>query len=185
MHGMAIALPREADLSLRSAHEFVRPRVLWPPDAEDGRPVAVLLWDRDSVHEMAEALCVEAGFVVLALQTTDLDVATVALEWAGDHAGLLGADPDQLIIAGGGLAARAALHARDEGWPPLSRQMLFGPERSGWPPADAALADAAPATTIDAPIYAARLRDAGVEVEELPLAAPMSFEWAGPILAFC
>jgi hypothetical protein len=185
MHGMAIALPREADLSLRSAREFVRPRVLWPPDVEDGQPVAVLLWDRDSVHEMAETLCVEAGFVVLALQTTDLDVATVALEWAGDHAGLLGADPDQLIIAGGGLAARAALHARDEGWPPLSRQLLFGPERSGWPPADAALAGAAPATTIDAPIYAARLRDAGVEVEELPLAAPMSFEWAGPILASC
>jgi hypothetical protein len=185
MHGMAIALPREADLSLRSAREFVRPRVLWPPDAEDGQPVAVLLWERDSVHEVAEALCIEAGVVVLALQTTDLDVATVALEWAGDHAGLLGADPDQLIVAGGGLAARAALHARDEGWPPLSRQLLFGPERSGWPPADAALAGAAPATTIDAPIYAARLRDAGVEVEELPLAAPMSFEWAGPLLASC
>jgi hypothetical protein len=58
-----------------------------------------------------------------------------------------------------------------------SRQLLFGPERSGWPPADASLTGAARATVVDAPVYAGRLRAAGVEVEELPLAAPMSFEW--------
>jgi hypothetical protein len=174
---MPTLLPREADLSLRTAHDFVRPRVIWPPDPEDGSPIAVFLGERESVFEAAQALCVEGGVVVLALKTTALDVATIALEWAGDHAGLLGADPDRLVVAGGGLAATAALHARDQGWPPLARQLLFGPERSGWPAAGASLAGAAPATIVDAPAYASRLREAGVEVEELALAEPLRFDW--------
>ncbi len=174
---MTTLAQREADLSLRAADDFVRSRVIWPPDPEDGSPIALFLWKRPSVYEMAEALSVEGGMVVLALQTTALEVATIALEWAGDNAASLGADPGRLFVAGGGLAATAALHARDEGWPPLARQLLFGPERSGWPPADASLAGAAPATVVDAPAYAARLRAAGVEVEELPLAARMSFDW--------
>jgi hypothetical protein len=176
---MATLVQREADLALRAAHDFVRPRVIWPPDPEDGSPIALFLWERESVFEAAHALCLEGGIVVLALQTTALDVATIALEWVGDHAGLLGADPDRLVVAGGGLAAKAALHARDEGWPPLARQLLFGPERFGWPAADASLAGAAPATVVDAPEYAGRLRDAGVEVEveELSVAEPLRFEW--------
>ena len=172
---MPTLAPREAELSLRAAGDFVRLRVIWPPDPEDGGPIALFLWERPSVFEMAEALSVEGGMVVLALQTTALDVATIALEWAGDHAASLGADPDRLFVAGGGLAATAVVHARDEGWPALERQLLFGPERSGWPPADTAVAGVAPATVVDAPVYAGRLRAAGVEVEELPVAARMSF----------
>jgi hypothetical protein len=174
---MTTLAQREADLSLRAAADFVRPRVIWPPDPEDGGPIALFLWERPSVFEMAEALSIEGGMVVLALQATALEVATIALEWAGDHAASLGADPGRLFVAGGGVAATAALHARDEGWPPLARQLLFGPERSGWPPADAWLAGVAPATVVDAPVYAGRLRAAGIEVDELPLAARMSFEW--------
>jgi alpha/beta hydrolase fold len=174
---MATLMQREADLALRSAGDFVRPRVIWPPNPVDGSPIALFLWERACVFEAAEALSAEGGFVVMALHTAQLDIATIALEWVGDHATLLGADPDQLVVAGGGLAAKAALHARDEGWPPLARQLLFGPERSGWPPADASLAGAAPATVVDAPDYASRLREAGVEVEELALAEPMRFDW--------
>ena len=174
---MTTLAQREADLSLRAADDVVRPRVIWPPDPEDGCPIALFIGERPSVFEMAEALSVEGGMVVLALQTTSLDVATMALEWAGDHAASLGANPGRLFVAGGGLAATAALHARDEGWPPLARQLLFGPERSGWPPADASLAGVAPATLVDAPAYAARLRAAEVEADELPLAARMSFDW--------
>ena len=174
---MTALMQREADLSLRAADDFVRPRVIWPPDPKDGSPIALFLWERESVYELADALAADGGAVVLALQTSSLDVATIALEWAGDHAGSLGADPDRLLIAGGGLAARAALHARDEGWPPLARQLLFGPQRAGWPPADAPLARLAPATVVDAPEYANRLRAAGVAVEELALAARMSFDW--------
>jgi hypothetical protein len=174
---MSALIQREADLSLRTADDFVRPRVIWPPDPEDGSPIALFLWERASVFEAAHALCVDGGVIVMALQTTALDLATVALEWLGDHASLLGADPDRLLVAGGGLAAQAALHARDEGWPPLARQLLFGPQRSGWPPAGASLAGAAPATVVDAPEYASRLRDAGVEVEELAPAEPLRFDW--------
>jgi hypothetical protein len=177
MRPMAALMHREADLSLRAARDFVRPRVIWPPDPQDGSPIAVVLWERDSVDAVADALSLEGGVVVLALQTTALDLATIALEWAGDHAQLLGADRDRLLVVGGGLAAQAALHARDEGWPPLVRQLLFGPERSGWPSADASLAGAAPATVVDAPGYARRLRRAGVEVEELALAEPLRLDW--------
>jgi hypothetical protein len=174
---MPTLVQREADLSLRTAHDFVRPRVIWPPDPEEGSPIALFLWERECVFEAAHALSFDGGVVVMALQTTALDLATIALEWVGDHAQLLGADPDQLLVAGGGLAAKAALHARDEGWPPLARQLLFGPERSGWPTAGASLAGAAPATVVDAPGYASRLREAGVEVEELALAEPLRFDW--------
>jgi hypothetical protein len=177
MRGMPTLVQREADLALRTAHDFVRPRVIWPPDPEDGSPIALFLWERESVFEAAHALSVDGGLVVMALQTTALDLATVALEWVGDHAQLLGADPDRLLVAGGGLAAQAALHARDEGWPPLARQLLFGPERAGWPSASASLAGAAPATVVDAPQYASRLREHGVEVEELAPAEPLRFDW--------
>jgi alpha/beta hydrolase fold len=177
IRAMPTLLQREADLSLRTAHDFVRPRVIWPPDPEEGSPIALVVWERESVFEAAHALSVDGGVVVMALQTTALDLATIALEWVGDHARLLGADPDQLLVAGGGLAAKAALHARDEGWPPLARQLLFGPERAGWPTADASLAGAAPATVVDAPGYASRLREEGVEVEELALAEPLRFDW--------
>jgi hypothetical protein len=174
---MPTLVQREADLSLRAAHDFVRPRVIWPPDPEEGSPIALFVWERESVFEAAHALSVDGGVVVMALQTTALDLATIALEWVGDHAQLLGADPDQLLVAGGALAAQVALHARDEGWPPLARQLLFGPERAGWPSASASLAGAAPATVVDAPGYASRLREAGVEVEELALAEPLRFDW--------
>jgi hypothetical protein len=174
---MPCLVQREAALSLRAARDFVRPRVSWPVDVDDGNPIAVFLWDGDSCFDAADALCSEGGVIVLALHTAALDVATIALEWAGDHAGLLGGDPDRLVVAGGGLAAAAALHARDQGWPPLSRQLLIGPDRSGWPPASASLAGVAPATVVNAPGYASRLRAAGVEVEELSLEEPMRFDW--------
>jgi hypothetical protein len=177
IQAMPTLVQREADLSLRAAHDFVRPRVIWPPDPEEGSPIALFVWERESVFEAAHALSVDGGVVVMALQTTALDLATIALEWVGDHAQLLGADPDQLLVAGGALAAQVALHARDEGWPPLARQLLFGPERAGWPSASASLAGAAPATVVDAPGYASRLREAGVEVEELALAEPLRFDW--------
>jgi hypothetical protein len=179
--GMALVLPREADLSLRAARDFVRPRVLWPPEAQDASAIALLVWDGDSALDMAHALCRHAGTIVLALQTAELDLATIAVEWLGDHAQLLAGDPDRLTVVGGGLAARAVLHARDEGWPPLERQLVIGPEDDTWPADDVSLAGAAPATVVDAPGYAARLHAAGVEVEERFDEDPLGFAWAGPV----
>ncbi len=51
--------------------------------------------------------------------------------WAHEHAAELGADPDQLIVAGdsagGNLAAVVALMARERGTPPITSQVLVYP----------------------------------------------------------
>ncbi len=167
----------DAGLSLRARRSFVRPRVSWPADARDGRPMAVVLAEADWGMDVADALCAEAGFVVLALETDAFDIATITVDWAADHAGQLGADPSRLLVAGGRLAASVALHARDEGWPPLSRQVLFGPDLTGWPLAATSLSGVAPATVVNGVAYAARLRAAGVEVEEIVPDPPTSLEW--------
>jgi acetyl esterase/lipase len=135
--------------------------------------MAVFLADIESSFAAADALCHEAGFVVLALRTDDPEVATIAVEWAGDHARQLGADGGRLVVAGGRLAAAAARHARDEGWPPLERQVLIGPDLDS----GGDLGGLAPATVVNAPIYAQQLRRAGVPVQELLDDPPMSFDW--------
>lgn len=54
-----------------------------------------------------------------------------ALQWTEEHAASLGFDPRRLILAGnsagGGLAAGAALRARDEAGPAVAAQMLIYP----------------------------------------------------------
>jgi hypothetical protein len=115
IRSMSSAPQREADLALRTAEGFVRVRVYWPPDDADGCPIAVFLTDGDAGFESAHALAVDAGCVVLAVETTALDVATVALEWAADHAQHLGANPKRLLAVGGELAAKAAEPLREAG----------------------------------------------------------------------
>jgi acetyl esterase/lipase len=175
----------EADLSLRASGRFVRPRVMWPPDAPDDSPVAVFLCGGDPCTDVAEAvcagLCTEAGFVVLAVPTPDLDVATTTFEWTADHATELGADPGRLHVAGmgrgGRLAAAVAMHVRDSGWPPLTRQVLIRPDLAGWTLGPGALTGVAPATVVNGGEYANRLRRAGVDVVDLYVQEPMSFGW--------
>jgi acetyl esterase/lipase len=95
-----------------------------------------------------------------------------ALHWAAEHAGELGADGERLLVAGGARAAMLALAARDAGWPVLRRQLLVRPDftRGDRMPDDVA---GAPPTIVvcgerdDGPRYAARLRAAGVEVQEV------------------
>jgi hypothetical protein len=173
MPDMPTETQRDARLWLRGPREFARPRLSWPLDAPYGRPMAVFLADIESSFAAADALCHDAGFVVLALRTEDPEVATIAVEWAGDHAEQLGADGRRLVVAGGRLAAAAAVRARDEGWPPLDRQVLIGPDLD----CDADLHGLAPATVVNAPAYAKRLRAAGVPVQELSDDPPMSFSW--------
>jgi acetyl esterase/lipase len=121
-----------------------------------------------------------------------LEDGITATAWAADHAGELGADPRRLVVAGealgAGVAAAVALHARDVGWPVLTRQLLIRPDLGAAlapGPGDPAplalkerpLAGVAPATVLvtgddslradDGRRYAALLRRAGVEVEEL------------------
>jgi hypothetical protein len=152
MPGMSI----EADLALRGPREFVRPRLSWPVDSPFGRPMAVVLAEPGSSFELADALCLEAGYVVLALRTDELEVATVAVEWSADHAGQLGADPDRLIVAGGRLAALAGLHALAEGWPAIRSHVLVGADMDD---------------------LSSALRAAGAGVVEIDGAGPMTFDW--------
>lgn len=163
---MPTQVQREADLALRAEHGFARFRVYWPRDTEDGCPIAVFATDGDPPFETAPELCAARRCVVLALETTEPTVVTIALEWCADHAEHLGADSGRLLIAGGRLAARTAVLVRDNGWPVLARQLLTGPDGFGWPSATTALAGVASATVVKAPRYAARLRAAGVEVSE-------------------
>jgi hypothetical protein len=153
---MAAMLCHEADLALRAPEQFVRPRVSWPCVGSDDNPIAVFLSEPGSGPELTDALCTEAGFVVLAVSTAEQDLATITLEWAADHGRQLGGDPDHLVVAGGRIAAETALHASREGWPALTRVALIG---SG-------LAR-----------YARRLREAGVEVDQIGSDTAMSSEW--------
>jgi hypothetical protein len=177
MPAMSLELCREAGLSLRGPGHFVRPRVSWPCGDGDNHPIAVFLSEPDSGLEAADALCKVGGFLVLALRTEVMEVASNALGWAADHGRQLGGDPERLVVAGGRLAATAALHARDHGWPHLARQVLIGPDLAGWPLHAGSLAEVAPATVVNAAEYANRLREAGVEVEDLYVQEPMSFDW--------
>lgn len=154
-------------------------RVYWPDPA--GRDVVpallVLLGAGGHINTTGGHLCAGTGLVVLAADAADLPHAITAVTWAADHAAELDADPDRLLVggegAGGALAAGVACHARDHGWPPITRQVLVRPEFGGSPLARS-LAGVAPATVLTSgpDRYAARLREAGVEVEELQVDDP-------------
>jgi hypothetical protein len=174
MPSMPIEVQREASLSLREPSGIVRVRVAWPPVGGDRVPVLVFMCALDSSTEALDAICrrlsADPGLVVLSIRTEAQDAAITALEWTADHATQLGADPGTLLVgglgAGAGLATAVALHARHEGWPGLTRQVLIRPQLGELPDA---LAGLAPATVVGARRCAARLREAGVEVQELQL----------------
>jgi acetyl esterase/lipase len=78
-----------------------------------------------------------------------------------------------LLIAGGARAASLAIRARDGGWPVLHRQVLVLPLFTDEQPMPSNVARVAPATVLsagdasdDGVLYAARLRAAGVEVDQ-------------------
>jgi acetyl esterase/lipase len=137
----------------------------------------------DAHDQLARRLAAHLGLVVLARLAPSvagyaqaLDDATTTVHWAADHAGELDADADRLVVAGaatgGRLAAAVALLARDHGWPPLLGQLLLRPALAGGGPGGP-LNGVAPATVTtagpgdDGARYAARLRAAGAEVDEL------------------
>ena len=190
---------RVAALQLRSAAGRLTADVTWPAAAQLGPAPALVVYfaDAGARDAVPRVLSCEAGVVVLAVRCRArrdafTDAAT-ALEWAADHAAELDADGRRLLGAGHGtgarLAAALALHARDERWPRLLRQVLVYP-RLGVPesrsrpaldggdgsPLRADVAGVAPAIVLtsrgpalrdDGGRYATRLRQAGVDVEEL------------------
>jgi acetyl esterase len=189
-------LRRVAELRLRSRTGPLQARVAWP--APTDRPPALLVFFPDPARDadsLCRALCRLAGVVVLAATprsgpaepaSSAFDDAAAVLGWAADHAEELDADPGRLIVggerAGAALAAAVTLHARDQWWPAIARQLLIHPELDAWrasvPYASslrtAPVAGSAPATVVwGSPLgdggraFAGRLRESGVDVEEL------------------
>ncbi len=189
-----LSVPRFAELRLRGRAGVLRASVSWPEPAERLPALVVFFPDpgRDA-GRLVRALSRDAGVVVLAAHvrsapsdpvSTAFDDASAVLGWAADHAEELDADPGRLVVAGEGagaaLAAAVTLHARDEWWPAIARQILIHPDLDVWqasvPYASslraAALEGASPATVVSdgadgGRCLAARLREAGVELEEL------------------
>jgi acetyl esterase/lipase len=175
---------RTAELQLRGRTGTLQGRVYWP-----GPSAARLLvfWTGPEDGAWCQELSASAGLVMLAvtcgrLCPADLDDAVTAAEWAAENTARLGAAAGQLLVggvgAGGALAAAVALHARADGWPTFSRQVLVcASPVERMPPS---LAGVAPATAVtiehdpggDEGRYAALLRRAGVVVDELRYAAP-------------
>jgi acetyl esterase/lipase len=177
------AVRRVAELQLRGSAGPLPARVGWPVLAPAAAPPALLVFHsgRRGDDPLCRALCARAGLVVLwTLRRVALGDAAGTVEWAADHAADLGADPGRVLVggrgAGAGLAAAVALRARDEQWPVLARQVLVRPEFASAEVVGAAaggVAGVAPATIVTdggaGRAYAARLRRAGVTVDELRL----------------
>jgi acetyl esterase len=196
LHRPSTARARTAELRLRTRTGPLKAHVAWPEPAD--RPPALLVFFPEPGAD-AGALCRAlgrlAGVVVLWAPprsapaepaSTAFDDAAAVLGWAADHAEELDADPGRLIVggerAGAALAAAVTLHARDQWWPAIARQVLIHLKLGAWRASvayasslrTAPVAGAAPATVVwgeDAGdggrAFAARLRDAGVDVEEL------------------
>ena len=101
----------EAGLSLREPIGLVRVGVSWPDtDPEQDVPALVLIACRDA-GTLSRRLALEAGLLVLAVETRELDVVLTAVEWTVDHVAQLGGDPERLSVAGVGEGAALAAEA--------------------------------------------------------------------------
>ena len=178
---------RMAELQLRGGTGTLQGRVCWPSSSAAG-PVRLLVFlTAADDGTWCQELSASAGLMVLSVtcgrpRPADLYDAVAAAGWAAENAARLGADPGHLLVGGAGpggtLAAAVTLHARADGWPAFTRQVLIcaGPVE----PAPPSLAGVAPATAVtvehdpagDEGHYAAQLRRAGVAVDELRYAAP-------------
>ncbi|MGH2873836.1 MAG: alpha/beta hydrolase fold domain-containing protein [Solirubrobacteraceae bacterium] len=157
-----------ADMTLRFGALRVPTRVHWPR-MHAGWLTLVL---SDEVAATDDR--VAASIIVVLSGAHSAVVGMAALRWLADHAEELGARPDRLLVAGGARAAWLALAARDSTGPVLRRQILVHPRFSPAVPMPTNV-DGAPAATVvcgldsydDGRRYAARLRAAGIAVEEV------------------
>ena len=167
-----------AELTLRFGAERLHGQVHWPA-AVCAPPLIFLLVDAPDGDAFGTSLSSAAGAVVPSFPTPRRErLEAAALGWAAEHAFDLGANPQRLLVAGvcvgGGRAPRLAIAARDQGWPEIRRQLLVHPAFDAACPIPSEVAGTAPATIVtsapadtDLTRYAARLRAAGVEVDEL------------------
>jgi hypothetical protein len=157
--GMTATVQRVADLRLRSSAGPTRTRVWWPVAPHAGTTTGLLLFFAGGTTEVqwlrelaslaqlvvVAAPCAHGPNAVVRASRRD---ATTALEWAGDHARQLEADPGRLLVGGIGIGAAladaAAQEAAERGWPPLTRRILVPLDAPPPEPAD----HGAPATVV-------------------------------------
>jgi acetyl esterase len=178
-------VPLVADLKLRFGGTRLPARLYLPSLStvpSGGAPLVLWLTVRNAGDPLCREVSAAAAAVVLELGRPDgpngCGQDMVALGWAAEHARELGAQDGRLAVAGqltgAARAARLAADARESGWPVLRRQVLVRPGFTPPCPAPAHLVGTAPATIVtagrrgdDGSRYAAALRDAGVEVQEV------------------
>jgi hypothetical protein len=174
-----------ADLKLRFAGARLPARLYLPSPstvAAGGAPLVVWLTARNGGDVLCRELSAAAAAVVVELGgsggASGCGREVAALGWVAEHARELGAHTRGPVVAGqlagAARAARLAIDVRDSGWPILRRQLLVRPAFiEPWLAPDR-VAGAAPATIVTTGArrdagrrYAATLRYAGVEVQEL------------------
>jgi hypothetical protein len=114
------AVHRVAQVRLRGRAGSVR--AYWPVPTAATPALLVFFAGTDT---LCRALCSRVPAVVLsAVEPVGFHDATMAVEWAAEHAAELGAEPRRLLVGGTGhgatVAAAVARHARDLGWPPVT-----------------------------------------------------------------
>jgi alpha/beta hydrolase fold len=170
-----------AQFHLRFGHTPIEAQIYWPrqPLLPEATSLMVLLEDEAKAGNadlLGRGLSASADVVVL--RVPDRVHSPAVLMWAADHAHELGGQADRVMVAGcgasGARAARLAITARDNGWPILQRQVLVHPRFTIACPPAPRLVGVAAATIVSgsgphdqARRYAARLKQAGVEVGEL------------------
>lgn len=175
-------MTQPAVLRLRGPDALIHVQIVWPLAPAPGS--VLLRFGGGSVSRPPNVL------TLTAFCDTAADAIRTAA-WAGDHSEELGAPASRFVVAGHGaagrLAAAVALYARDQRWPRIVRQILVTPALLpssdtgpyGSPLRAVNLAGLAPATVVTTPDgdgrrYAARLRLAGVAVDELSALVPPS-----------
>jgi acetyl esterase/lipase len=127
----AWVLSQDAELHLRGG---VRARVTWPPATAGERPPLVVLVPgrgEQADANLCRELAIRIPAVVLAAAPGTFTAAREALEWGADHAAELGADAEEIVLAGdhrgATVVAALARHARDRGWPAIAHVVLIDP----------------------------------------------------------
>jgi acetyl esterase len=137
---------RIADLTLRGAEGRMRARVSWPACAGPTAPAAMVFFPQSWFHggggggDVAElvgaGICTTAAIVLILVHwrwSAGYDAAVrdaaSAIEWVGDHADELDADPRRLFVGGEGDAAAVVADvvrdARRTGWPPIAGELYM------------------------------------------------------------
>jgi len=161
MSSNARVLSQDAELHLRGG---VRARVTWPPATAADRPPLLVFVPGRGEHadaDLCRELAIRIPAVVLAAAPGTFGAAREALEWGAGHAAELGADADQIVLAGdhrgATVVAALARHARDRGWPAITHVVLIDPR--------AIQADAL------APLFRVAIRSSGSIREGMPAAS--------------